>query len=211
MTKENLLAADYLINRYYFRPVASRLVPIFAKTPVTPNQLTMLAFAAGLACVASFWTKHYLVGAVLIHAQMILDTCDGGLARYRGLVTEFGAKLDAILDTTLWFLIFLGLAFGAGVEFYWLIAVWLTLAIHLLITRFLFPNVARNMPRRRWFNKWFYRRNLRFGFDEVLMLVAISFLAPLGLFSYIFWVAIIGRNLDWIYRLIGTENALRRG
>lgn len=210
MTKENLQEADYFFNRYYFRPVAARLVPSLARTPVTPNCLTILAFLVGLLCVYSFWVEKYWLGAILIHMQLILDTCDGGLARYKGMATRFGARLDATLDTVLWFLVPLGLASGAGIEINWLIAVWVTLALHLVITRFIFPNIARNVPEKRWFNRGFHERKLRFGFDEVLMLVIISLLALFGFILPIFAVIIIGRNLDWVYRLTETENALSR-
>lgn len=207
MPKENLLEADYFFNRYYFRPIGLRLVPIFAKTSITPNQLTILAFVIGLASAFSFWSRYYLIGAILIHLQIILDVCDGGLARYKGLVSNFGAKLDATFDTTLWFIIFLALAVSAEIELYLLIGVWITLIIHLLVTRRIFPYIAKNTTKERWFNKWFVKRKLRFGFDEVLMLITISLLAPFGLIIPIFWITIIGRNSDWIYRLIETERA----
>ena len=80
-----------------------------------------------------------------------------------------------------------------------------TLAIHLAVTRYFFPNTARSTPRERWFNRWFVRRKLRLGFDELTMLVLMSVLAPFGLIEAIFWVAIVGRNLDWVYRLIETR------
>ena len=205
MPKENLLEVDYFFNRYYFRPIGSRLVPIFAKSSITPNQLTILAFVIGLASAFSFWSRSYLIGAVLIHLQIVFDVCDGGLARYKGLVSKFGAKLDATLDTSLWFILFLALALSTEIEDYLLIGVWVTLIAHLVITRYLFPHIAKNTTKERWFNKWFVRQKLRFGFDEVLMLIMISVLAPFRLIIPIFWITMVGRNFDWIYRLIETE------
>jgi len=200
------MKADYFLNRYYFRPIAKKIVPLVAKVPITPNQVTIIAFLIGLFSCYFFVKNFFLLGAIFIHLQLISDVTDGELARYKHISTEFGAKLDATLDIIWWFLLFGSLTLGGGIDSMLLFAVWITIGLHLVITRIIFPSIAANKPRRRWFNKWFWDRNLRFGFDEVFILMLISIFAPLKLISILFWIVILGRNFDWIYRFIEKES-----
>ena len=80
---------------------------------VTPNQLTVAAFALGLTGAAALATGTYsglLVGAVLIQTASIVDCADGMLARARNQCTPFGAQLDAALDRLLELFLFAALA-----------------------------------------------------------------------------------------------------
>jgi phosphatidylglycerophosphate synthase len=86
-------------------PVAIRLVRWWAPHKwITPNRVTMGAFALGLAAAAAFWqgTRWWLVvGALLYHVSFILDCVDGKLARVRGTGSVFGVWLDFIFDRLL--------------------------------------------------------------------------------------------------------------
>lgn len=87
---------------YLVDPVASRfIIPLANHTRITPNQLTLSAFALGLAAAYCFsqGTPSLLVaGAILYHLSFTLDCMDGKLARLKGTGSVFGAWLDYILD-----------------------------------------------------------------------------------------------------------------
>jgi phosphatidylglycerophosphate synthase len=85
--------------------VAIRLVKWAAPRQwITPNRLTLAAFALGLGAAAAFTqaTRWWLVaGAVLYHLSFIVDCMDGKLARVRGTGSVFGLWLDFIFDRLL--------------------------------------------------------------------------------------------------------------
>ncbi|MFI0357825.1 CDP-alcohol phosphatidyltransferase family protein [Actinomadura sp. 9N407] len=82
-------------------PLAIRLTRQLARTPVTPDQITVVAFALGIGaavCFAQASAGWLVIGALLYHAGFVLDCCDGKIARLKGLGTPFGGWLDFMLD-----------------------------------------------------------------------------------------------------------------
>ena len=65
---------------------------------VTPNGLTLLAFATGLAAAASIAFQLYVVGLALIFASRLGDGLDGSVARASNAQSDFGGFLDITLD-----------------------------------------------------------------------------------------------------------------
>jgi phosphatidylglycerophosphate synthase len=92
--------ADYdgVVSRYLNRPLSRPAARLLARTPATPNAVTLftlgLAVGAG-ALVAAGWN---VAGGVLIQAVSVVDGVDGDLARLKGMATRFGAVLDAVTD-----------------------------------------------------------------------------------------------------------------
>jgi phosphatidylglycerophosphate synthase len=93
---------DLLFNLYVMRPVAAGVVAAVARTPVTPNQLTLLnlfIFAAGAVVLAA--VPNYL-GAIAAIAVLELSYCfdcaDGMLARYRKTASKAGHLFDFFTD-----------------------------------------------------------------------------------------------------------------
>jgi CDP-diacylglycerol---glycerol-3-phosphate 3-phosphatidyltransferase len=76
-------------------PVAKAL----ARTPVTPNMLTVIG-AVGMAAGALtlFPTGHLFAGTMVCTAFVLTDMLDGVLARLQGTTGKFGAFLDSTLD-----------------------------------------------------------------------------------------------------------------
>jgi CDP-diacylglycerol---glycerol-3-phosphate 3-phosphatidyltransferase len=76
-------------------PVAKAL----ARTPVTPNMLTVIG-AVGMAAGALtlFPTGHLFAGTMVCTAFVLTDMLDGVLARMQGRTGKFGAFLDSTLD-----------------------------------------------------------------------------------------------------------------
>jgi phosphatidylglycerophosphate synthase len=82
------------LNRRFSRPIAR----VFAHTPVTPNQVSIAAFAMGLAALALLAIGRNIEAAVLIQSSSIVDGVDGDLARAKNAASTFGGLFDAVLD-----------------------------------------------------------------------------------------------------------------
>jgi phosphatidylglycerophosphate synthase len=97
---------------------AHRFVGVFvrplARTPVTPNQITALRLATGIAAAAALATGALHVGAALWLLSMLCDRADGILARLTGKITPWGHRFDLISDFLATGLLFFGL--GAGLR-----------------------------------------------------------------------------------------------
>lgn len=96
--------------------LARRLVTPLVGTRVTPNHLTTLRLAIGLAGALSLAQVQYgwaNVGAVLIVLSNFVDHTDGELARISGQTSRFGHVYDLASDAVVTVLLFT--AIGAGV------------------------------------------------------------------------------------------------
>src|SRR6516225_4805746 len=85
------------------RPALTRvLTPVadaLARTPVTPNALTIIG-TAGMT-VGALWlfpTGHLFAGTMVCTGFVLADMLDGVLARVKGTSGAFGAFLDSTLD-----------------------------------------------------------------------------------------------------------------
>lgn len=88
-------------NRHYRYPLARLLVRVLIKTPVTPNQVTLVQpFLAALAgyCVTFDDARHLALGALLFEIRSILDCADGTLARAKNMMSPAGHAIDAMAD-----------------------------------------------------------------------------------------------------------------
>ncbi|NUR74125.1 MAG: CDP-alcohol phosphatidyltransferase family protein [Hamadaea sp.] len=83
-------------------PIAARITRRVATVrALTPNRITLIAFAIGLAAAACFATADPLwlvLGAFFYHLSFTFDCVDGKVARLTGTGSIFGAWLDYILD-----------------------------------------------------------------------------------------------------------------
>ena len=114
-TEDKFIFQFLRIDKYVNRPLASLIVRAVYKTGVTPNQLTLMAFALGLAGAYSFsrgTPSAFLVGGLLAQASSIMDNADGMLARARNQMSEFGAQLDIYLDRVNEFFLLICVALG---------------------------------------------------------------------------------------------------
>ena len=78
----------FIINRTFYRPIASLVVKFLFNTRITPNQLTVLSFFFGLLAAASFVLgKHVylIIGAIILQVSQIMDAADGTLARAKNI------------------------------------------------------------------------------------------------------------------------------
>ncbi len=105
------MSHDTLVHRI-IRPA----VRMLAATPVTPDHLTALRFATGLAAAAAFarggqgWVA---IGAAAFLLSALLDRADGELARQTRRFSQHGHRYDLLADWSAGAMTFLGLGVGA--------------------------------------------------------------------------------------------------
>jgi CDP-L-myo-inositol myo-inositolphosphotransferase len=94
-------ASDGPVSRYLNRPISRRLTRYLVRTPLAPNQISLLSWglcvsAAALFILGGYW--FLALGGLIAQIASIVDGCDGEVARLKRLQSDFGAWLDAVLD-----------------------------------------------------------------------------------------------------------------
>lgn len=88
-------------NRQYRYPVARWIVRALVRTPVTPNQVTLVQplFAALAGYLVTFDDPRALVaGALVFELRSILDCVDGALARAKSTASPAAHAIGALAD-----------------------------------------------------------------------------------------------------------------
>jgi archaetidylinositol phosphate synthase len=99
--------------------LARRLVTPLKNTRATPNHLTTVRLAFGLAAAAAFlpgtygWTN---IGALLLILSNFLDHTDGELARISGKTSRIGHLYDLASDAVVTILLFVAIGIGVGAK-----------------------------------------------------------------------------------------------
>jgi len=121
-TADLALAAESLVRRRHYPlaacfhlPLGNALARMLVPTPISANQLTAFRSLLGFAIAAALAWGDYpwrVVAGVGLHIYLMLDFCDGHLARLKGQVSVFGALFEQwsdFLNESLWYL---ALGFG---------------------------------------------------------------------------------------------------
>ncbi|HWO08510.1 MAG TPA: CDP-alcohol phosphatidyltransferase family protein [Polyangiaceae bacterium] len=101
------------INLWFNRPMAYAFVALVYRTPLTPNQVTVLSIVVGMVAAGCFWQggeSGMLWGGILLWASAILDGADGILARAKQQFSAVGRALDGSADL----IVALVVGIGAG-------------------------------------------------------------------------------------------------
>ncbi|MBI1883825.1 MAG: NTP transferase domain-containing protein [Chlamydiae bacterium] len=91
------------------------LTRLFLKTPIIPNQITVLSFLSGLVSLFFFSRGGYrngLIGALFFQLFYVLDNCDGEVARAKALFSKWGGWMDIGCDGMIHALLFPSIAWG---------------------------------------------------------------------------------------------------
>jgi phosphatidylserine synthase len=93
---------DLVFNLYVMRPIAAAVVALFAKTPVTPNQITLLNLAIFVAAIGLFIAlpdyRGGLIAVAVLETSYCLDCVDGMLARFKKIASKEGHHFDFFTD-----------------------------------------------------------------------------------------------------------------
>lgn len=117
---------DDFFTTYFVSPYSPYLARWAARRGLTPTAVTaasvvLAALAAGAFAVAS--RPAMVAGALLLYAGFVLDCVDGQLARYTRRFSAFGGWLDTMADRAKEYLVYAGLAAGAGGGSAWWLAI----------------------------------------------------------------------------------------
>lgn len=107
--------AEELFDLWIYRPLGWVFVRLVHRTPITPNQVTVLSLAASLAAAWQFaWGGLPALGAAAgwYALSNVLDCADGQLARVQGSGTPNGRIVDGVADYIGTTAIFLGIGIG---------------------------------------------------------------------------------------------------
>lgn len=107
--------SEGFLSRHFERRLSLALTRRLARTAITPNLMTLVSVAVGLASAPFFLSSApgwQLAGALLFLAHSILDGCDGELARLKFLESPHGAILDFWGDNLAHVAVFAGMALG---------------------------------------------------------------------------------------------------
>lgn len=86
------------VDYYFFRRLANLFVPWFARFKWTPNQVSFLGLCIGLTTAWIFAHDHFFLGGLGLLLTVVLDCCDGQLARLTGQTSQEGRLIDGIFD-----------------------------------------------------------------------------------------------------------------
>lgn len=93
---------DLLFNVYVMRPIAAAVVGVVARTPATPNQVTLVSLAIFVLATSMLAAWPGYVGGVVAIAILELSYCfdcvDGMLARFKGIASKEGHLFDFFTD-----------------------------------------------------------------------------------------------------------------
>ena len=106
---------DGIIDRYVNRRVSRPLSRLFMKLGFSPNTITLLSMVLGLMGAACFAMGSYrsgILGALLFQLAVIMDCCDGEVARLTFAESRLGQELDLVSDNIVHVAVFAGIAWG---------------------------------------------------------------------------------------------------
>lgn len=105
---------DGLVSRHLNRRASRPIARLLARTPVTPNQVTLVSLCVAAGSLASFALGSPVAGGLLAQAGSVIDGVDGDLARFAGRGSKFGSFFDAVVDRYSDALVLLGLTIWAA-------------------------------------------------------------------------------------------------
>jgi phosphatidylglycerophosphate synthase len=111
--------SDTWIAKNFDRHVSARISRLLTRLPLTPNHVTLMSFVLGVAGALLLALGIYatqLIGSALLVLSIIVDGCDGEVARLKFMESEFGRRLDFFLDNVVNALALFTMGFGYYVQ-----------------------------------------------------------------------------------------------
>jgi phosphatidylglycerophosphate synthase len=102
------------LNRFVYHPLAARLARLLARTPITPNAVSvagaLMVWVAAFAYTQLAWPVGVALGLFFHCLWHVLDGADGDLARLTGKASPFGEMVDGACDYAAHSLLYVALA-----------------------------------------------------------------------------------------------------
>lgn len=113
---------DGLIDRHVNRRVSPLLTRVFLKLGLSPNTVTLVSMGIGLLSAGAFAFGRYdlaVIGALLFQLSVIVDCCDGEVARLTFAESPGGQRLDLMADNIVHVALFGAIACGQYLQGPW--------------------------------------------------------------------------------------------
>jgi phosphatidylglycerophosphate synthase len=192
---------DAYLNRKFSRPLTRWLL----RTPITPNQITILAGVTSVLGAACFVFGGYfgpLLGALLLQFSAVLDCCDGEVARIKFLESPLGDTLDIVGDTIGAIAIFLGLGAAVwkngGSEYALTLGGVLAIGAALSFPLVTLAEKTEEEGKRRggWEDALIHKLVIGLTSRDYSVLILVS--ALVGQLSWFLWGAAFGSHVFWM-------------
>jgi len=85
-----------------FRYISFYITPIFYYLKLSPNSITLISLMTGVygsLLIISYGQEYLQIGIILFFLSIIIDYCDGNIARILNIPTFYGRFLDGFIDT----------------------------------------------------------------------------------------------------------------
>ncbi len=108
---------DTGVDEYLHRRCSRWITRALVRTPITPNQVSVLSLCIGLGAVWCFWhatAASAALGMLCYALACIVDHSDGEIARLTFQESRFGAHLDWAIDTVIHAGLVLAMAVSSG-------------------------------------------------------------------------------------------------
>jgi phosphatidylglycerophosphate synthase len=103
------------LNYYLYHPLAWQLAKVLARTPLTPNIVSVMGaamvVAAGVSYTQLAWPLSAALGMALHMGWHVVDGADGDLARLTGRASPIGEMIDGLCDYVSHAILYILLAF----------------------------------------------------------------------------------------------------
>jgi phosphatidylglycerophosphate synthase len=197
------------VDTYFNRKVSALLSRVFLALRFSPNAITLVATAIGVAAAVAFAKGSYaagIVGALLFQLAAIVDCCDGEVARLTFTESPLGEQLDIMTDNVVHMAIFAGIGWGAFVTQGAASRSWLPLA---LAGAAVFANGmslwlvarAKAIGRRQGWSSPEQAARIEFILKNMAsrdFSVILLFFAAINKLVWFLWMAAIGANIFWV-------------
>ncbi len=197
-----------IIDRYIIRRISGFISGFLVKTPITPNQVTITSLVFGIASAVFFLHGTHtwiIIAGVLYFISTVFDQCDGEVARYKQMESDFGRAFDIVVDSIVnaaivagitcalykssgsWFIIIIGLLAITGIS------------ISILLATYLGNENKKDTGTKEMLDKLNNK-----DFFYVIMLASVTF-------NQMIWfllIMAIGTNIYWIVHKIAHRKSV---
>ncbi len=185
--------------------VSFPITKLFAKTKLSANAISIISLLVGLTAGVFLGigdTTYSIVGGVLVYFSIVIDACDGKIARLRGTCSRFGAIIDEWCDRFREYAFFIGITLGVYR---------MTGLVHVLIVGMIALSNFEFLHSTRYLVNLNYKRKVR---EAKFMFRGKSYNFYFSSFTYfvIIFVSIFnyGYYFLWVYATLGVLPWLKK-
>lgn len=191
-----------IIDRYIIRKISGFISGFLSRTSITPNQVTIISLILGIISGVFFSLGEYtytITAGLLYFLSTVFDQCDGEVARLKQMETEFGRKLDIIVDAIVNAVIVVGITIAVYVKMDSVLVIitgflaMTGITISLLLTTYFSHNSKKDTGTKEMLDKLNNK-----DFFYIIMLLSV-------IFNQMIWFLLImavGTNIYWVVHKI---------